>query len=269
MQYTSYLSALELFHLFGCRSLTPAGSSAVRGRTKDPTVLHSRWIREDRYLLFDWRLSCVPHFVPRGGTGLGEVPLAASRPSPFGLHGNKSLLLLKAWIHPRHSPPLLIAFIRFTSDRFSSSQRLGQLHSYFPLHTNSSNCPGQHLWRWANQQQPDAGAPFLLWFSMALLYCQGSYTHRDVNSGSPPWPKFPSFQLTPFFAVLLILPTMTLTDLPLSHGPSSLFPMSPSLSTRPRSWGSQLQLHCWYLQFFKSLSLDLWSSAWSLFQSCY
>lgn len=38
MQYISYLLDHELFHLFGCTSLTPAGSSAVQGGTKDPKV---------------------------------------------------------------------------------------------------------------------------------------------------------------------------------------------------------------------------------------
>lgn len=93
MQYISYLLDHELFHLFGCTSLTPAGSSAVQGGTKDPKVPHSRWTQEDTYFLFDWRLSYVPHLVPRGGTGLGEVLLAASRPLLFDLHGNKSLFL--------------------------------------------------------------------------------------------------------------------------------------------------------------------------------
>ena len=133
-------------------------------------------------------------------------------------------------IHPHRSPPLLIAFVRFTSDLFSSSWRLWQLHSHFLLHPNSSNCLGQHRCRWATQQQPDNGAPFSQRLSMTLLYCQESYTDKNVNSGSPQWPKFPLLPLTPFFAMLLVLPTTTLTTslCHMVHHPSSqCFPLVP------------------------------------------
>ena len=102
-------------------------------------------------------------------------------------------------IHPHRSPPLLIAFIRFISDLFSSSWRLWQLYSPFLFHPNSSNCLGQHLCRWATQQQPDLGAPFSQRPSMTLLYCQESYTDKNVNSGSSQWPKFP---LLPAYSLL-------------------------------------------------------------------
>lgn len=51
------------------------------------------------------------------------------------------------------------------------------------------------------------------------------------------------------------------------HPPFQCFSFFP---TQSKSHDSQLQLHCWYLQvsYPLILLLDLWSPAWSSFQSC-